>query len=456
MLNRLIRFIILRLVHLYYPHLEIKNRQNLPTKGPIIFVLNHPNGLLDPMLLILSLGQPVSFLAKSTFWNNPVGRRLMQAFETLPVYRSRDESQENSLSSQSTERNEATFSHCRALLRQGKLLALFPEGTTHSKTMLLPLRTGAARIALSAEAEAGWNLGLSVVPVGLWYQNKTRFRSAALIVVGSPFNLADYTNLYATDERQAVRVLTEQIEQHLKAVVLQAENAELLTGIPFIAAWTDPKGPPLTLEQQHQRAALLLTAYQRLQETNPARLEAIAWQARHYAQILNTLGIDNPWSLELAPAQRHQVIWQSLLLLISLPLAAVGIILSYIPYRLAAPLTPYLVGPEDEVAGTGKLIIGSVLVASSFVIEAIICGVLWGVIWGILFLLAAPGLAYIALRWGESWDKVREVITGYWLYWRHRSLIKVLAAQRQALALEVMKAVDESGVRVGDSTNYPI
>ena len=54
-----------------------------------------------------------------------------------------------------TDANEATFAGCRALLRTGQPIALFPEGTTHSNTTMLPLRTGAARIALSAESESG-------------------------------------------------------------------------------------------------------------------------------------------------------------------------------------------------------------------------------------------------------------------------------------------------------------
>jgi 1-acyl-sn-glycerol-3-phosphate acyltransferase len=448
MFNRFIRFVILSLMHLFYPHIEVKGRQNLPEAGPILFVLNHPNGLLDPMLLILSLGRPVSFLAKSSFWGNLVGRWLMQAFEALPVYRSRDEKPEGGAQSGMAEQNEATFARCRVLLQQGKLLALFPEGTTHSRTTLLPLRTGAARIAAGAEAETGWNLGLQIVPVGLWYQNKTRFRTSALVIIGPSFGLTEFSTLYTTDQRQAVRALTDQIETCLEEVVLQAENAELLTGLPYIAAWTAPEGETLTLAQQHDRVATLLAAYQRLSQTDPTRLKAIAQQARRYARLLNILGINNPWRLELAPIHRGRVISWLLLLFLSLPLAAAGVFLSYIPYRLAGPLTPRLVGPEDEVAGTGKLIIGSILVALAWLIEAIIYGILFGFIWGILLLLAAPGLAYTALRWGETWDKVREVVTAGWLHWRHRSLVEALVARRQALTAAVMAAIEEAGIRV--------
>ena len=452
----LIRFIVLNLVRLFYPRLEIKGTENLPAGGPMIFVLNHPNGLMDPMLLMTGLKRPVSFLAKSTFFANPIGRLLVQAFGALPIYRQQDEGLAGGARGDMAKRNEATFARCRALLGQGGAMALFPEGTTHSETRLLPLRTGAARIALSAEAEANWKLGVQVTPVGLWYQNKTLFRTAALLVVGQSFELKDYASAYARDERQTVQALTDQIDASLDAVVLQAENAELLTGIPVVAAWTAPGQQPLSLAQQHARAARLFAAYERLRQTDPARLEALAKQAYRYARVLGTLGISDPWALELTTARRGRVIWLSLLLIVALPLALAGFILSYVPYRLARPLTPYLIGREEAVTSTGKLIIGSVLVLIGWIVEALSCGLLFGAAWGGLLLLSAPGLAYIALRWGEGWQEVREVAAYNWLRLRRRPLVEGLKARRQELAAQVMAAVEAAEQRPAQQPGHKV
>ena len=91
MLQKTIRFILLRLVELFYPRIEVDGAENLPGSGPIIFVANHPNGLLDALVLMIGLRRHISFLAKSTFFANPIGRALMEAFGALPVYRQRDE-----------------------------------------------------------------------------------------------------------------------------------------------------------------------------------------------------------------------------------------------------------------------------------------------------------------------------------------------------------------------------
>jgi glycerol-3-phosphate O-acyltransferase/dihydroxyacetone phosphate acyltransferase len=442
MLSRIVRFIILRLIQLFYPRIEARGEEYLPDQ-PTLFVLNHPNGLLDALVLMQALGRHVAFLAKSTFFVNPIGRVLMQAFGALPVYRQRDVGKPGGPPGGATNANEATFAGCRALLRTGQPIALFPEGTTHSNTVMLPLRTGAARIALSAEAEAGWQLNLQIVPVGLWYQKKSQFRSSVLAVFGQPFGLADFKSHYLNDEHATVNALTEQIDARLDTVVLQAENAELLTGIPLVAAWTAAHELE-SLEDQHARTTALLAAYLRLHATDPARLEAIAREARRYARVLRTLGIKDPWDLELSAARRGRIIALAGLLLAGFVPALAGCALSWLPYRLAAPLTPILLGDYEETTSTGKLIIGAALVALTWLIEAIVVGALVGPLWGLALLALAPLLSYIALRWGESWRELREAAGYAWLTARHKQMVTELIARRRALTERVAEAVEIS------------
>lgn len=436
MLTRAARLAIVTLVRLFYPRIEVRGRHLLPSHGALLFVANHPNGLLDPLVIIAGLGRHISFLAKSTFFSNPVGRLLMEAFGALPVYRQRDQDTQGDRAS----RNEATFARCRALLRSGRPLALFPEGTTHSQASLLPLRSGAARIALGTAAESGWAPDVKVVPLGLWYQNKSRFRSSALVVVGAPLSLTDLAELYSSDLHAAVDRLTDVIDQRLDAVVLQAENAELLRAMPTLAVWT-AASEPQTLEAQHARTAELLAAYGRLRQTHPERLAAIERQARRYAEVLRTLGIHDPWELELNAAQRGRMVWLGLLLVAGFVPALAGFALSYGPYRLAAPLTPRLLGEYEETLSTGKLIIGSVLVMLGWLIAAIICGALFGGWWGLALLALAPPLAYIALRWGEIWHEFREALAYTWLGLRQGNMVRRLVARRRALADQVAEAL---------------
>jgi glycerol-3-phosphate O-acyltransferase/dihydroxyacetone phosphate acyltransferase len=440
MLHSLVRALILGLVRLFYPRIEVTGRGLLPPQGPVMYVLNHPNGLIDPLIVMVALGARASFLAKSTFFANPAGKFLMDAFAALPVYRQRDEGKEGGPQGDAAARNEQTFARCRALLRRGGAMALCPEGTTHSEPMMLPLRTGAARIALSAEAENGWGIGLRIVPLGLWYSAKTQFRSSVLLAVGQPFTLAEYREAYERDARATVDALTERIDAGLDTVVLQAENAELLSGIPLVAQWTAPEGYALSLAERHARSAELLGAYARLREHDPQRLEALARQARRYARTLRALGVDDPWDLETLDAQRVRVAWLALTLLITLPLAVAGFALSYGPYRLARPVTPYVIGRHDTQTSTGKLITGALFVLIGWVVWAVAVGWLFGPLWGLLLFAASPALAYVALRWGEGWREVREAIGAGWLRLHRRELADALVARRRALAEAVLEA----------------
>ena len=126
------------LIRLFYPSMPVSHRERLPAHGPAIVVANHPNGLLDPLVLRVALGLPLRFLGKSTFWGSPVTRFAMNQLRVLPAYRAHEAD---------ARKNEETFAQCRDHLRVGGWLALFPEGKSHSETTLQPLKTGAARIA---------------------------------------------------------------------------------------------------------------------------------------------------------------------------------------------------------------------------------------------------------------------------------------------------------------------
>ncbi len=441
-LQQLIRFIILNLVRLFYPRIEIQGVENLPTTdAPVIFVLNHPNGLLDPLILMMGLKRPIAFLAKSTLLGNPVGKILCEAFLALPIYRQQDDGLRGGPQGDAAARNNITFDRCRDLLVGGGAMALFPEGTTHSGPQLLPLRTGAARIALHAEAGTDWTLGVQIVPIGLWYEGKTYFRTSVLLVVGQAFNLKKYKNDYPLDERTTVHAVTTQIDTTLDNVVLQAENAELLALVPILAAWVAPQGETLTLAQQRHWTARLLTAYQHLKQSDPARLDVIAQEARHYAASLQTVGLENPWALELPSPQPTQVSGTILYLLVTLPIALLGFTLSYLPYRLIGPIATYAVGPHDTQTSTLKLIIGSLFMLISWIGEAVLIGWWFGSGWGLLLFTLTLPTAYLALSWGETWHKLQRLISRGWLRSQQSELVQTLIDQRHALAQQVFDAM---------------
>ena len=121
--------------------------------------------------------------------------------------------------------NDRTFDAAIEALQKGGAVQIYPEGQSHSEPSLTPLRTGAARIALLAEARADWTVGLQVHPVGLTYAKKHLFRGRVIAAFGEPIPVGPLRARYEVSERDAVRALTEEIREGLEALTLNYETA---------------------------------------------------------------------------------------------------------------------------------------------------------------------------------------------------------------------------------------
>jgi len=193
------------ILRIFFPRIEISNIGRVPARGPVILVVNHPNGLIDPLFLLCLSPRPVSFLAKAPLFDMPVIGWFVKTLGSIPVYRRQDEGFVS-------EKNRQTFDRARAILAGGGVIAVFPEGASHDDPKLRPLKTGAARIALGANAAAGaGDAPLSIAPMGIYYTAKGIFRSEALLYFGQPIAVAP-TSLDANGEPppDEVRRLTDQ------------------------------------------------------------------------------------------------------------------------------------------------------------------------------------------------------------------------------------------------------
>jgi 1-acyl-sn-glycerol-3-phosphate acyltransferase len=196
-------------LRVFFREIEVVGLARVPRGVPLLVVANHVNSLVDPLLILAFLGVRLRILAKSTLWRHPVVAPLLVLGGAVPVYRRQDGTDMT--------RNFDTFRRCRAVLAGGGAVLLFPEGTSHSQPHRLPLKTGAARIALETEACHG-PVGLRVIPVGLSYEAKGEFRSRVLIHVGDPIDPTPERERYGRQGRVAVRELTERIARGLDRV----------------------------------------------------------------------------------------------------------------------------------------------------------------------------------------------------------------------------------------------
>src|SRR5436189_2337790 len=224
MIRRLIVAVVRLALRIYFKRIEVTGLEHVPLDRPVIFVLNHPNALVDPVFLLCLAPRSVSFLAKAPLFRMPVIGYLVRELDSLPVYRRQDEGQDVS-------KNQETFIAARKLLANGGTIGICPEGVSHDDPGLKPIKTGAARISLAA-VSTGEVADLQIVPAGLYYTSKTSFRSSALLYFGKPIDVAPVA-LEATGAlpRGPVRELSSEIETAMRSVVLEAQHEEALTTI---------------------------------------------------------------------------------------------------------------------------------------------------------------------------------------------------------------------------------
>src|SRR3982751_1484330 len=201
MIRRIIVAVVRLALRIYFQRIEVTGVEHVPLETPVIFVLNHPNALVDPVFLLCLAPRDVSFLAKAPLFRMPVIGYLVKQLDSLPVYRRQDEGQDVS-------KNQETFIAARKLLARGGTIGICPEGVSHDEPGLKPIKTGAARISLAA-VSTGEVRELKIVPAGLYYTSKTTFRSSALLYFGESIKVEPVElDAEGNPQREDVRLLS--------------------------------------------------------------------------------------------------------------------------------------------------------------------------------------------------------------------------------------------------------
>ncbi|AKQ64236.1 1-acyl-sn-glycerol-3-phosphate acyltransferase [Myxococcus hansupus] len=406
------------------------NAPALEPEGPVLFVGNHPNGLIDPALVFILTRRKVTFLAKAPLFRMPVIGWLLKGLDALPVYRKQDDPTKMG-------GNEGTLDAAKGALVQGRAITIFPEGKSHSEPGLAELKTGAARIALNA-AKAG--AAVRIVPVGLTYAEKHVFRSEVLIDVGPAIDVRDYLPADAAAEPDAVRRLTERIAEGLRAVTL---NLEQWADLPLVQLaeqlFAFRQGGALDAE----RLRLWARGVQLFRTHEPERFERLREQFVAFQHRMGLVRATGPEDLALVYRAGNVVpfVVKTLLALqLGLPLFALGLGLFWLPYQV-----PRLASrrAELDVQATVKFL-------TAFVVALVWWGALttaaafWGgAVLAVAVFVAVPPLALFTLYFSERWSVLQRDIRVFLAMGNRVRLKAMLLAEGERLASEVERLADE-------------
>lgn len=419
------------LVRRFYPTIEVTEGDRIPRAGPVLLCANHANSLVDPVLIGIASRRPVKFLAKAPLFKAPVLGPLMRALGMLPAHRGSDDMG-------GVRQNLESLDIAAEALAAGEAVGIFPEGRSHDAAQVEMVRSGVSRIAVQA-AEKGAR-GVQVVPVGINYERKERFRSSVWVRVGEAINVDEWVQQHDGDARKATRALTGEIEQRLKAAVVHLDDPawepfldDLEVLVPDRREAEEGRAGPV---RQRKRLA---DAMNHFQSADRPRAAAVGGRMRAYRDAVHAAGL----SVDAAILEQRgwnlgfTLVWQRLRsILISFP-SMIGTLFHIVPFTLVRLIAGRVQAPGKTTAALSRLAVG----VPGYVLWYIAAG--WWMFSYFSTWFAATALAlmpFLGLVALYFWRNAKQEALLWWQQLRfvyHPALLKELRAQQSALQQEL-------------------
>lgn len=416
--------------------MDVVGAERIPRHGPLIVAANHHNALVDAVLLLSTIPRRLVPVAKAPLFGNPLIGPFLRVIGALPVHRRQEGGTDPA-------RNAALFSASTEILRSGHVVLIFPEGVSQPEPTLMPLRTGAARMLLAAEA-AGVS-PVTLLPVGLMFHEPGTFRTGwAVVSVGDPVATGDAVALARDEPEEAARRLTARLGEALRSLIADVDDRQTLRLVEHAERlWRQERagaGWDAGTRADWRRRAT--RAYRYLLHREPARIEALRGLMERYVKDVDTAGLGTAMGLK-PPAARVTLGYaarQLAVLIAGMPLAVWGLATHLPPYSLTSAAIR-LLRPEADVEATYKLVAGVVLYPIAWIVEGWVAWRLGGGWVLALFVgLLAPG-GFFALAWSERLHRLYREGRALLRLLVDRDLARHLAERRRGILAEMDAAV---------------
>lgn len=332
------------LASLVYRDVDIRQPEAGFPQGPTLAVANHFGGLSDGVLLVDSAPRMPRIIARDLIWKVPVVGWLATAMGMIPVHRAVDGGSTS---------NDQAFASAYAALGHGDLVLIFPEGVTQDAPYMAPVRTGAARIVLGARHSGV--TGISILPIGLHYENKAGFRSRALVNAGEAIDVDAWARarpdgvVNGADDREAVLALTEVIDTHLRRVAPNFPDwgtaQALETAAQVVLNDVDPHS---TAEDEYGDVSVVADRLNRAPE--PLRQALVDAGATYRSALERTRTSDRTVVTHdrPRPGRWWRRVAHALLLLLLLPYAVIGLLLIALPLLVVTIVSRLPIAPAER------------------------------------------------------------------------------------------------------------
>lgn len=221
----------IRAVHsVYYRHIDIEGKENIPGKDEaVIIAANHQNAINDPLALEFAFpNRTINLFAHGNLFNSKIINWFLRSIHVIPAYRMRTDGEE------SLSKNYDEFSKVSELLFKGEWAGIFPEATNMTGHWLGEFSLGYMRMAFSAAETAGFEKEIKILPVSIHYDNYHRFRHNLLIRISPAVSLSQFYELYKTKPRTAQRNANALVRESIERNMLNVKDLENYEAIDYL------------------------------------------------------------------------------------------------------------------------------------------------------------------------------------------------------------------------------
>lgn len=206
MIYILLQYLVRFALFCYYRDISLRGWQKARKGRSTMFLANHQNGLMDPLILAAFLPHRPYFLTRADVFRGRVFSSFFNFLRMIPVYRLRDGLGQ-------LEKNQRIFARCSQLLQQDQALALFPEANHNLRRQVRPLSKGFVRI-LHLTAEKAPDKEIYIVPVGMNYQDAESFPDRVALEFGELIPFREFFR--QTDLATSIKLLKGEVSQALE------------------------------------------------------------------------------------------------------------------------------------------------------------------------------------------------------------------------------------------------
>ncbi|CAE6438453.1 hypothetical protein ACGC1H_006980 [Rhizoctonia solani] len=232
----------------YFSEAKVIGSENVPETGPVIFACTHHAMAVDPAVLSWAVPhhRRVHYWAKASLFKNPIAKFVLNNAGVLAVDRKNKD-------------NQVLFRGTFEALAKGHTVGVFPEGTSYTAPQIMQVKDG---VAWSALEYMKWNRSRQkngekpapdaiVIPVGIVYTEKSRYRSGVIVEFGKPITMDQYEAKFLSEEEGAARAcakdLTKQITSQMRSSTINAPDWDTMYSAKMARSLLWPRARSLDL-----------------------------------------------------------------------------------------------------------------------------------------------------------------------------------------------------------------